>query len=133
MNSPDFIKIPQARYEQLLALEQENDLLRARIVDLQGREITVVPRAFGLTPYETKVLLLLMESGFADDDAIMRSMWGERKYQRRQTDLVKVMICKLRRKLGPSEIAIETRHGRGYRLSADAKARVRALIEAEGK
>jgi DNA-binding winged helix-turn-helix (wHTH) protein len=47
--------------------------------------------------------------------------------------IVDVVICRLRRKLRPHNIAIVTIHGQGFQLAKDARDRIRRILAEHGE
>lgn len=110
----------------VLRLEDENDVLRARIAELEALLLRCAPNLpleWGLTPSEQLVFAALASREQLSKDQIMavvyRNVGRDEPYQK----IVDVFICKLRRKLKPFGVVITTVWGQGYRLDPDARRR----------
>jgi two-component system cell cycle response regulator CtrA len=115
---------------RLDALEDDNDRLRERIAqleDLMGMNIEV-PLEWGLTGHERAVFGVIMARTIATKDAIMAGIYRDTAKEEAEIKIVDVFVCKIRKKLKPFAIDIETVWGVGYRLSAATKAAVRAQM-----
>lgn len=89
------------------------------------------PTKFGdiaLTPAEAKVLELLYRREQASKDAIMMATAIPSQEDDRDDKLADVYVCKLRKKLEPLSIEIETIRGEGYRINPKAKRFIARLI-----
>lgn len=89
------------------------------------------PTKFGdisLTPAEAKVLELLYRREQASKDAIMFATAEPGVEDDRNDRLADVYVCKIRKKLEPLSIEIETLWGEGYRISPKAKRFIARLI-----
>ncbi|MEJ8571268.1 helix-turn-helix domain-containing protein [Microbaculum marinum] len=84
----------------------------------------------GLTPSEGGVLRLLVDHGELTHERLNHHCYGYPDKIPENPKLPHVFICKVRKKLRPHGIEIETIRGEGYRISPEHRARVRAL-EAE--
>ena len=89
-----------------------------------------VPQSLRLSPSEAELLSLLMRRSIVSKEsaAVVLGRWSRGNPK---TATIVNFISRLRKRL-PSDIVIETVEDEGYRLAAETKARVRALIEAEG-
>ena len=106
--------------------EVERELLMERMeqleVELYGKPGWQAPRELRLTPQEEAfVACLLAHEGYRSKeflfDAVQRGNAGD-------TKLVQVVACKVRHKLQPWNLDIETVWGAGYRLTPAARARL---------
>lgn len=113
------------------AIETENDELRIRVADLE-REFgfrNTVPLMFGLTPSEAKVLSLLLVRDIATKGQIMTAIMSDRGADAEpEMKIVDVYVCKIRNKVRPFGISIETVWGRGYTMSRENKEKVTAFL-----
>ena len=108
----------------------ENDVLRERIAqleDLLGMR-GAAPIEFALTPSEERVFGVLMQRDLATKEAVMAACYANRGADEAEQKIVDVFICKIRRKIKPFAIKIETAWGRGYFIPASDKKRVREMI-----
>lgn len=109
---------------RLEAIEAENAMLREQIAHLEGLlgHHWMAPVEWRLTTSETRVFGTLMARDLATKDAIMAALYRNAAKDEAEIKIVDVFICKMRRKLKPFGIGIETRWGEGYYLTAATKA-----------
>ncbi|HBJ84597.1 MAG TPA: heavy metal resistance protein CzcR [Verrucomicrobiales bacterium] len=127
MNGPDYA----ARCAQLT---EELDQALERIEQLEA-ELGLaypVPLVFGLTGQQTCIFGVLMARPFASNAALMLALYSDKTNgDAAEPDIIKVHICKMRQKLKPFGVEIETMWGQGYRISDEHKAIVRAMLAEE--
>lgn len=114
------------RDDLVRTLEEENEKLRERVIELEemlGMTLDA-PLNFGLTAHEAKVLGLLSKVTMATKEMIMSTLYFDRPNDMPEIKIVDVFICKMRRKLEPFEISIETVWGRGYSLAKEGKTKI---------
>lgn len=119
------------RDELVLALETENEELRERVRQLEemlGMTFDA-PLQLGLTGTETMVLGLLSKVEMATKEAMLSHLYSDRPNDVPELKIVDVFICKMRRKLQPFGITIDTVWGRGYALPKSAKVRLAELCQ----
>lgn len=107
-------------------LEQENDALRERIAQLESAlcgDDFALPIEWRLTGQEVIVMGVLLARELATKQAIMTALYSGRIDDGAEEKMVDVFICKIRKKLKPFGVAIETVWGRGYQVSAEIRAR----------
>ena len=82
------------------------------------------------SPQEEIVLAAIVRFDIATFEQIYQGLYAGR-YGRDTPDdnIVKVHVCRIRPKLAPHGIVIESWYGRGYRMAPESKARLRALID----
>lgn len=117
--------------DRVQVLEAENDALRERIwqlEELMGYHWSA-PTEFHLTGKEEAILGCLMAKPLATKEMLYHTLYALHEEPPEQK-IIDVFICKLRPKLRPWKIEIETVWGRGYSLNTDAKQRIRAMVEA---
>jgi two-component system cell cycle response regulator CtrA len=118
------------------SLEAENDVLRGRIAILE-QEMGLrndVPLLFGLTGSESRVLSVLFQRGMATKEQLLIAVTNDVTGNKQpEIKIVDVYICKMRKKLEPFGIVIETVWGRGYNLDHDNRDRVRGYLNASRK
>lgn len=127
------------------ALQEENRRLRVALDFAQeqvrqlrvtltgcGGDVILFKRVFGLTPQAAAILTALMEREQCSHEALALALpqgWAQSD-ERDVDSLAKVNVHKLRRKLLPLAIQIETIWGWGYRISSAEKAKVWRAVEA---
>ena len=111
-------------------LEAENARLRERIAQLEAAMgmALITPLEWRLTPAEMRVFGVIMAREMATKDAVMAALYRDEGRDEAEIKIVDVFVCKIRRKLKPFGIGIETVWGRGYRMGRDAKALAEAQI-----
>ena len=88
-------------------------------VDTNARQVLLGGRAVGLTAREYGLIELLVRR--AGEVVGRRELW-EHLYEfdsETASNVIEVMICSLRRKLGPGASLIKTRRGQGYLVSRE--------------
>lgn len=109
--------------------EAERDPVLAATLGLTA----LFPRQFGdirLTPAEASVLEVLYRNARASKTALMMATADDASEDERGDKLADVYVSKLRTKLKPLGIEIETLHGDGFRMPAGAKAFLKRFVEA---
>ncbi len=111
-------------------LESERDDARARIAELEEalfRPDFRVPPEWKLTRQEVILLGALIASGDAvlTRAAMMSALYGSDDWA--TPKIIDVLMSKMRTKLKPHGIAVETVWGRGYRLPSQARDRISAV------
>lgn len=111
----------------------ELQALRDRIVELEeliGAKPPTRPlRALHLRPAEEIVCQLLVKQPILTHEFYMISAHGARpECDQPETRILEQYICFLRKKLKPFDIAIKTKWGAGFYLSAENKAKLAALL-----
>jgi two-component system cell cycle response regulator CtrA len=104
--------------------------LETRIAELEdalGAGINFITE-FPLSPIEADVLALLYKRAFASREQIATRM--KNGCERGDKD-IDVYICRLRKKLSPHNIKIETRWGEGFYITREMKERLRKFIIAD--
>jgi two-component system cell cycle response regulator CtrA len=102
--------------ERDIRIEQLNSLLTGEPVDFW--------RVWHLTGQETHLMRALMSGRLCSKEYLLDFLYSQCKREP-QVKIIDVFICKMRNKLTPSGIYIETVWGRGYRMSAETIARVK--------
>lgn len=113
-----------ARLEALMA---ENERLRDELDALKETMGIgfLAPIEFRLTGAETKVFGRLLKGGAVTKDALMACLYRDVGRDEVEIKIVDVFVCKLRKKLKPFGLTIETIWGVGYTMTAE----MRALFE----
>lgn len=117
------------RDDYVRRLEDEVATLRERVAAL-GQLLHggfVPPLEWDLTVAEAGIIGVLMTRAIASKEAIMVLLYGDRANSA-DTKICDIFVCKIRRKLAPYGITIETAWGRGWWLAPETKARIRTWI-----
>jgi two-component system cell cycle response regulator CtrA len=120
----------------LRALQDENARLREQAAYLQDALTCgfLAPLEWGLTPQENRFLGALVGRVLATREMIMAALYHDRGADEAAAKIIDVLACKLRRKLKPHAIEIQTVWGRGYRLDTATRTRLKQCsikLEAE--
>lgn len=111
---------------RLEVVEQENLFLRERVAALEAILMDCVrpPVEWRLTGQESRVFGVLVNREMATKGAIMAALYSERATEDEVAEpkIVDVFICKIRKKLRPFRVEIETVWGQGYALSSETRA-----------
>ncbi|MEZ2410518.1 helix-turn-helix domain-containing protein [Bosea sp. RCC_152_1] len=116
---------------RLEALEAENDRLRDRCEFLEeAMGLTVdAPVFLGLTKHEARLFGALLKRPMLTKTGVMATLYSERPDEEPEMKIVDVYVCKIRKKLKPYGLEIETIWGQGYRMTEAMRAKAAALIE----
>lgn len=118
---------------EVARLRGENERLKARVAELEAalRGCAFhVPDGLKLRPRGAEILQLLLARPLVSHEAIMAVLYAGRIVG---DDTVKVHICHLLAALRPHGIEILTHIRQGYALAPEGRARLRALMAADGK
>lgn len=120
------------RDEYVTALESENDLLREKVRSLEetlGLRLEV-PLVLQLTGQEAKMFGILFKREIVTKEMAMDVLYGHRPESLEpEINIIDVFVCKMRKKLKPFDLSIETVWGRGYRMPPKSKVAATALLE----
>ncbi|WP_020179671.1 winged helix-turn-helix domain-containing protein [Methylopila sp. M107] len=112
--------------KRLEIVEAENDELRERIAQLQellGFHETT-PIEWRLTPSEAAVVGFLLKRPMASKDEILSALYSLRPDDPPAVKIVDVFVCKIRKKIKPFGVEIETVWGQGYRICSETRERL---------
>lgn len=118
---------------RIAALEAENERLRDRVEFLErnfGVTDFLAPVEWRLTASETRVFGHLLARDLATKDSLMAALYCAGADDEPDIKIVDVFVCKLRKKIKPFGLEIDTLWGQGYRLSAAMKAHAKSLLGA---
>jgi hypothetical protein len=106
-------------------LRVENETLRERIAQLEGIlfDRHKSPPEWGLTKSEDRVFGVLLSREIATLEAIATALYGDRLDDWPGDEICRVFIHRMRSKLLPHDVVINTVWGRGYHLDARTKAK----------
>jgi DNA-binding response OmpR family regulator len=120
------------RDEYVLTLERENEMLQERIFNLEsalGMKIDT-PLALDLTSHESALLGLLLKRDLVTKELAMTAFYGMgADGEEPEQKIIDVWICKLRAKLKSYGVAIETKWGQGWWMTAQAKATIQQMMK----
>jgi two-component system cell cycle response regulator CtrA len=115
------------------------DALRRQVADARAENQRLrdelappgyVPAVFGLTPTDERAFKALLSRDQWTKEALLASIYLEHAEQDiPDIKIIDVSICKLRAKLKPFGLDIETFWGRGYRMTPATRARATILID----
>ncbi|WP_026379383.1 winged helix-turn-helix domain-containing protein [Afifella pfennigii] len=114
---------------RLKMLAAENDELRERIALLKqalAEDAWHPPAEWGLTAAETQVMQALLSRKIATRGAILASLYHAHGRDEPEPNIIRVYLCKMRRKLDPYGVRIKTIRGVGYALPIAQKRVIRA-------
>ena len=122
------------------SLHREIAELREMVGDRDQRiaelvDMLIVPdidlyRCWRFTPCEDRALRLLLKGGLKTRDLLMNFMYDDKQPMPKVLD---IFIMRLRQKLAPQQIKIDTIYGQGFRISDKDIARVKQLCKAQEK
>ena len=122
--------LPDRAYlHKIERLEIENERLRAENAALRKcatAQKSDFPQAWKIQQQQGAILAVLIEAEWISRDLALSAICAN-SVSSAQLD---VQICKLRKKLLPLGVEIETLWGRGYRMTPSNKARLAQAIEA---
>lgn len=118
----------------LEVVERENDVLRERVTQLEALLMDCVrpPLEWGLTTLEAQCFGVLVNRTVATKDAIMAALYSNRPSAGDVPDIkiVDVFVCKMRKKLRPFGVEIQTVWGQGYSLDQQVRSTyARAIVD----
>lgn len=127
MSVASFIRPREAA--RIEALEAENALLRARVVEAERLAFAgdwTAPAEWGLTAAQERIFGLLLSRERATKAQMASASWSLRPdCDVPDPKTIDVQLSLMRRKLKPFGIEIRTLWGRGYALDAGERARLR--------
>lgn len=127
-----YSKMKGQRGARLSAIEEENADLKEKILYLEemiaGKEM--MPREFRLTAKQEQVVFALYNRDVLTKENILQALYSDRPNDVPEIKIVDVFVCKIRPKLEPYGIKIDTVWGRGYLMPSESKAELRGMIEA---
>ena len=112
-------------------LEVENEALRDRVRVLEDMLVdhVALPIEWALSRQESLLFAGLVHRGLLTKDGAMAVVYGGLGRERDvNPKIIDVFICKIRKKLKPHGVRIETLWGRGWQLAAEDRARFRAML-----
>ena len=119
---------------QTVCAVSELQKLRDRVAELEealGAKLQLTPcRSVHLSPTEEKICGLLLQRPVLTLNIFFVCIYGARpECDQPGEKMLDVWICKLRKKLGPLGVAIQTKWGAGYYLDQESRTKLAALLE----
>lgn len=114
----------------IAAVERENEKLRDKVAQLEeiiGLRLPA-PLVLGLSGKEAQLFGALYTREFLTKPAIMTLLYSDRADAEPEIKIVDVFVCKIRAKVAPFGIEIETAWGQGYAMTAAGKAAAAKLM-----
>lgn len=124
---------PKDRY--VSSLEHQVETLKEKVAALEaelteGRKASL-PACLRLTAKECALLKMLYERAQVTRMTLWNELYSHLPNGGPEPKIIDVFICKMRRKLKPHGIGIETIWGQGYRMTPENKARLDELKKAK--
>lgn len=119
--------------ERVAALVAENQRLRDELDAIKAEKIGggfLAPIEWGLTGKEEAIFGILMSRDICSKESIHFAVYHHLGGEGPDLKIVDVFVCKMRPKVEPYGILIETRWGHGYFMPESSKAIARELIAA---
>lgn len=109
--------------------DDERYELEERVRQLEGvlKDDSWVPAGWGLTAIETTIINVLLKRSIATKEAIHAALYGDDDDGGPDEKIIDVHICKLRPKISPFGLSIDTVWGQGFRLPPDSFAVLDAM------
>lgn len=121
-----------AALEEIKRLTAEVASLRQAVTALNAAPL--IPSGLGLTKCEENLLAALMQAGGAvkSKEQLLAAAYADRYGLGEEPDIkiIDVFVCKLRKKLAPHGIQVETVWGRGYLLPQESRVGIDRMNEA---
>lgn len=118
--------------ERIRELERQLRIAADRIAALEaeiGADIEAPP-SLGLTRAESRLFGVILKRPIATYSLLYEVAYGARpENSQPDSNVLSVLMTRMRPKLRALGIEIETIYGTGYRMSAESKARAQALLE----
>ena len=121
--------------DRIAVLEEELDIARETIRQLResGGFLMVAPLCLRLAPSEAAIFGALMKKEGVTKTGLMTALYADPGSDETPDEkIIDVFVCKLRKKVAPFGIAINTYWGNGYGMPPESKAVVRQLLAGEG-
>lgn len=118
------VPLPKPREVKTPIASLDRDELEERLEQLEEalKDTGWLPPGWGLTKQEAELVgILARKNGEATKEQITTLMWGHEVEGGPEPKTIDIIIRRIRKKLGPFGIEIETMWGQGYRVSAGLK------------
>ncbi len=119
------------RDELVATLTEENETLREKLRLLeQSQGLTLeTPLVFRLTGQEARLFAVLLRRDLVTKELAMMTLYPTNENV--EDKIIDVFICKIRKKLKPFGIVVETVWGRGYRLPPQGRREAERIMKEE--
>src|SRR5579883_1983194 len=116
-------------YAEIIAARATIAALQTQLANYRAllRPIETLPRSWRLTPTETQIAIALARS----NNGLRKCALHEIINPETEAKIVDVFVCKVRKKLAPHGITIETIWGDGFRMPCESRLAVMAAMEGE--
>lgn len=124
----------------MISFQESREFIRIKELEEEVRQLKEIAfgkpherlaTVFRLTEFQGRLLALLVQRESAHREVIVSALWGHRDTWPADTDkTIQVHVHNLRRKL-PGWASIESVWGMGYRLDAQARRRMKAIVSGE--
>ena len=112
-------------------LEDENDELRERVRQLEELcfgTTALMPAELELTGSESRLLAHLLAAPHATKDSLLAAIYSARPDDPPEIKIIDVFVCKVRKKIRPFGLDIQTVWGQGYLMPPASKAKLRTMM-----
>ncbi|OCC05155.1 hypothetical protein BA190_09580 [Labrys sp. WJW] len=121
--------------QELARLREENDRLKAEVDYLKSALVPPgwLPARFRLTALEERLFKALLSREQATKEQLLTAAYSHvfSADEIPHVKIIDVLICKVRRKLTPFGVEINTIWGKGYSIPADMRQKVADIIKSE--
>lgn len=109
-------------------LKQQNEYLQETVHRLREAltETRLLPREWKLTPSEENFIGVLINREVGTYEALLTTLYLAKGRPEASQNILHVFVCRVRKKLEPYGIEIRTIWGRGWALSPESRASLRA-------
>lgn len=113
---------------RLRELQKKNEYLEETVHRLREAltETRLLPREWRLTPSEENILGVMVNREVGTYEALLTALYLAKGRPEACQKILQVFICRLRKKVEPYGVEIRTIWGRGWALSPESRASLRA-------
>jgi len=133
VNSGRILEMPREDWPPLTPRDKRTPTVAAHKLGEDDRETTMrMARKLKTTKLESRILLVLLRRGHASREQLHMAVEDNRGNPDEETDIkiVDVVVCKLRKKLAPLGLKMNTIHSIGYEMSEEYRNKAWELINA---
>jgi len=133
LNAGRLIEMPREDWPPLTPRDQRTPTVAPHKIQEDDREtILRMARKLKTTKLESSILLVLLRRGHASREQLHMAVEDNRGNPDDETDIkiVDVVVCKLRKKLVPLGLKMNTIHSIGYDMSEEHRSKLWELINA---